>query len=88
VGQPIMHKLTSWLQCPETLTVITLCRLNCTNTQHTWESRILNSGRKIPRKETKWEDNIKMNHGGTGCKVGKWMELAQDHDQWQLYYHC
>jgi hypothetical protein len=30
-----------------------------------------------------WEDNIKMEVKEMGCEVERWMELAQDHVQWQ-----
>jgi hypothetical protein len=35
-------------------------------------------------KQTRWEDNIKIDFRETGCEDCTWMELAQDHVQWWI----
>ena len=43
--------------------------------------------RPLGRPRRRWEDNIKMDFQGAGCKVMDWIELAQDRDRWlQLAY--
>jgi hypothetical protein len=38
--------------------------------------------RPLGRPGRRWEDNIKMDLRGVGCRSMDWMELAQDGDSW------
>jgi hypothetical protein len=31
-----------------------------------------------------WEDNVKLKLSKIGCEAGMWIEVAQDHIQWQV----
>jgi hypothetical protein len=42
--------------------------------------------RPFGRQKRRWEYNIKINAREAGCEDGRWMELAQDHVQWRLWY--
>jgi hypothetical protein len=39
--------------------------------------------RPLGRPRRRWEDNIKMDVGGSWRGRGDWMELAQDRDRWR-----
>jgi hypothetical protein len=41
--------------------------------------------RGSPRRWRRWDNNIKMNFRETGCEVVKWMQLAEDRDQWWAF---
>ena len=40
--------------------------------------------RPLGRPRRRWEDNIKMDLEEVGRGRGKWMELTQDRDRWQV----
>jgi len=39
--------------------------------------------RPLGRPRRRWEDNIKMDLQGVGCRGVDWIELAQDGDRWR-----
>jgi hypothetical protein len=39
--------------------------------------------RPLGRPRLRWEDNIRMDLRGVGCRCVEWMELAQDRDRWR-----
>jgi len=39
--------------------------------------------RPLGRPRRRWEDNIKMDLQGVGCRGMYWIELAQDRDRWR-----
>ena len=41
--------------------------------------------RALGRSRHRWEDNIRMDLREVGCDPGKWIDLAEDRDQWQAY---
>ena len=41
--------------------------------------------RPLGRPRRRWEDNITMDLREVGCDPGKWIDLAEDTDQWRAY---
>jgi hypothetical protein len=39
--------------------------------------------RQVGRPRRRWEDNIKIELGGIGCRDMDWIDLALDRDQWR-----